>query len=344
MALTEFYVDPVGGNDSTGDGLADVSAWKTVQKMLNTVTASAGGDRCNVKNTGDDVLGSTLSFASYGVPLETRPLVLQGYSDVKADGGIGGINGGGNQIILSTTADGISIIDMHLHNGGGVGAGILRIDNSLVLLRCEINNTEGWGVRADFGNTIVGCYFHDIGASGILIGAGTIGYNFFQNDGTFDMDECIEANASDGLNIYRNIFSVDGTTNGVDAAEQWKISVSQNTFYSTGTGIGIKVQDDNGHAQQGFVNNIIEGWATGINHQNTTNAEGPTYIFGNAFFDNDTDEDGDIILLDNEFLSETPLAKSGANTYANRRTFFRPLDVGNVLSPIGGMGGAKGAI
>ena len=54
-----------------------------------------------------------------------------------------------------------------------------------------------------------------------------------------------------------------------------------------------------------------------------------------AFFNNTTDEDlpaGEILYNDgdNESLGSSPFAKSGADTFANRFTYFAPNDVGNV--------------
>jgi hypothetical protein len=54
---------------------------------------------------------------------------------------------------------------------------------------------------------------------------------------------------------------------------------------------------------------------------------------GNGFFNNTTQATFDIAHLDlgdNETLASTPFAKSGADTFANRATYFAPLDVGNV--------------
>ena len=113
MALTEYYVAPSSGNDTTGNGLTDGTAWATVQKALDTITAGAGGDRINVKNDSgtDDVLASALTLATYGAPTNAAPLVIQGYTTTAGDGGIGGISGNALVPIISLgTEDYVSFI------------------------------------------------------------------------------------------------------------------------------------------------------------------------------------------------------------------------------------------
>jgi hypothetical protein len=54
----------------------------------------------------------------------------------------------------------------------------------------------------------------------------------------------------------------------------------------------------------------------------------------NGMYNNATDYSGSVDIIqalgDNESLGSSPFAKSGADTFANRFTYFEPADVGNV--------------
>ncbi len=39
---TNYYVDPANGDDDTGDGLTSDSAFKTIQKALDTIEGEHG--------------------------------------------------------------------------------------------------------------------------------------------------------------------------------------------------------------------------------------------------------------------------------------------------------------
>ena len=90
MAKSEYYVDPLNGSDTTGDGLSDGTAWQTVQNALNSITKNTtDGDRINVKDTADDVLTAPLQFGAIGSYSLTYGLLIEGYSTNAGDGGVG---------------------------------------------------------------------------------------------------------------------------------------------------------------------------------------------------------------------------------------------------------------
>src|SRR5690242_15767610 len=97
---SDYYVDPLNGNDSTGTGTSG-NPWQTTQKALNTITRNTtNGDRINIRNTASDVLTGALSFATYGTPTTVAPLILEGYSSTAGDSGIGTLDGNASFIAL----------------------------------------------------------------------------------------------------------------------------------------------------------------------------------------------------------------------------------------------------
>jgi hypothetical protein len=106
-----------------------------------------------------------------------------------------------------------------------------------------------------------------------------------------------------------------------------------------------------------ITNNIVEGFGTQKAFE-LTDSSRPKVVAGNAAYNNGTDFDltGTLpwsssqpytaptvipIELDNESLSGSPFAKSGALTFDNRFTYFAPNNVGNVL---GGAYNGQGAL
>jgi len=93
MAITNYYVDPGGGDDATGDGSIG-TPWKTTQYALDHIVRnSTNGDQVNIKAGAADVLAASLSLATYGAPTYDAPLRFRGYTNIANDGGYGDIHG-----------------------------------------------------------------------------------------------------------------------------------------------------------------------------------------------------------------------------------------------------------
>ena len=83
---------------------------------------------------------------------------------------------------------------------------------------------------------------------------------------------------------------------------------------------------------------MVEGFSgTGGSGFNFFNATVPLGMYeGNAAYNNTTNyaNVGDVGKrdngTDNEVLSASPFAKSGADTFANRYVYFAPVDTGNI--------------
>lgn len=265
MATTETYVDPAiaanTGSGTIGDPYGDL------QHALNTITRNAtDGDRINVKAGTAEILAATLSLSTYGTPSLTAPLIIQGYTSVANDGGIGEITGNaGNFCVYDKDSNSskvcIYFIDLKIGNTGT--AEVFDFAGNNFLLNCEIHTSSNAnGVAASFSGPLrlVNCYFHDLtGADGVeLAGTGSQVFGcFFDNVGTTNS---LNVNVG-GCSVVNNIFRLSGADTSVDAitvASAFALIVN-NTIYSSvaNTGRGINV---NGNACA-VLNNIVEGYS-----------------------------------------------------------------------------------
>ncbi len=346
-APTNYYVDPAiaanTGAGTIGDPYGDL------QHALNSVTRdSSNGDCFNVKAGTDEVLTATLTTSTYGTPTANAPIMFRGYTSAANDGGIGGISGAGTYAIWDdVNIDGVMFKDMHLHNCGSATY-ILRFDNDARLVRCEIDNCSGGGVYADRGLQLVGCNLHNIGAIGVTTGTINIApyiYGCYFKNGANSFTTAITQAASSQSVITHCIFSLSGTSNAISFVGKVG-AINHNSIFTTGSGTGISITSGDFGETSYCLNNLLEGWTTGLLFSATTTNQ-TAILSGNAAFNCTTafNINADHALPDdNETLGATPFAKSGSDTYANRATYFKPVDTGNVYSPYAGMASAKGAI
>ena len=265
MARNEYYVDPGSGNDTTGDGSSG-TPWATVQKAMTDGTVdAAGGMRINVKAGTADVLTAALTVPASMTFL--APCMVEGYTTTAGDGGIGEIDGDATYAIVSnTSAEGLSFVNMKL---GNVGANnIVSIDRFCMLAACELHGSTGTtnaAFRSNLGNcAMVGCHLHNIAGFGAY-SINTVDGNYFKN-GTNDFAGCVAlALAGFPTSVTNNIFSLDGTSVGVDLTEGgYMTSVYGNTFFDSG-GSGKAIEaSGNGAIISSIYNNYIEGFSTGI--------------------------------------------------------------------------------
>jgi len=340
---TARFIDPVNGNDTTGDGLAHGTAWATVQHALDNTTRDAtNGNIFHINSSGDDTSSAPLDFTTFnsGGGSAGAPVIFEGYASTAGDGdfeagtGIGGISGGGSNSIFSST--GLSYIWMrhlHLHNCGS--AAIINLDNQIRIFECELDNTSGNGIDVDNGSSIEGCHIHNVGGQGIRLFNATNAvakYNFLAN-GTNDFSDAI-ATGNQHNRVEGNIISVDGTSNGI-ALQGINDRCENNTVYSSSTsGVGIRIVA-NADIDAGIINNYVEGFDDGIDTAAITSNSVPI-LAHNAVYNantNDYDDTGEAIGFedDNESLGSSGIAKSGSATdFGNRETYFAPADVGNM--------------
>jgi hypothetical protein len=213
---TQYYVDPGGGNDTTGDGSIG-TPWATVQHALDNITQdTTNGDQINIKAGTADTLSASLSLATYGSP--SKVLIFRGYTSAANDGGIGEIDGNGSYSIISTTAFYVVFCDMELHNSGS--AAVLSLGSGTQVVNCEIHNTTGSGLIINTFTIATLNYIHNCGTYGINAGSyNQIVANTLVN-GTNKFTRAI--NASLGNNVMGNVVSVDGSSVGIYVA-RWRI-------------------------------------------------------------------------------------------------------------------------
>lgn len=343
-APTETYVDPSIAGDSGAGSSGD--PYGDLQYALNTMTRDGtDGDRINIKAGTDEILAAALTLATYGAPTAAAVLVFEGYTSTAGDGGIGGISGNASVSVMASTAyDYIGFKNLHLHNCGS-STWVLQVDNSCKVINCEIDNCEGGGLDGDTGFMVYGCNIHNLGGTGIAWGGsyGAVVGCYFTN-GANVMTTCIDTAIHYG-HIMFNVMSLTSTTEGIDVDGDPSL-VMHNSLFTTGTGIGIDATYSTYGNYSSFLNNVIEGFSTGL-LLNTDASTNLPIVLGNAGYGNDTDislHADNFLESDNESLGASPFAKSGSDTYALRATYFAPVDTGNVFSPYLGMATAKGAI
>lgn len=342
MAKSEYYVDPLNGSDTTGDGLSDATAWQSVQHALDNITKNTtDGDRINIKDTADDVLSATLDFTTIGSYAYTYSLVFQGYTSTAGDGGIGGISGGGGNFSISGGSY-KNWKDMRLHNTGT--ATILTTARSSVE-NCTFENGSN-GVSHNIGS-ILGCRFYDLTGAGVVTYRSIVAQNHFENGTTNKMTSGVNV-TSTTCSVVNNTFSIDGSTTAIRSNSD-PIQIFGNSILSNGgTGDGIYLGKDTYGSI--IANNLVEGFSgaggAGISRQINGSTRDASLI-NNSVYNCTTEYEGafDYAALNegNESLGDSPFSKSGADTFENRRIYFAPADVGSVIG--GGIGGTdRGAI
>jgi len=344
-APNNYYVDPLNGDDTTGDGLSDGTAWQTLAKAAATISRdTTDGDRINVKDSATATVTAALALAGSS----TAPWIIQGYTSTSGDGGIGVISGGGTVSIYSNAAGtGILFMDLELTNTGANT--IVLCDNFCRFVNVYFHDTTGDGIDADNMVDVFNCRLENIGGVGVNAFYGHVSHCYFANGAnSFTTAVTLTSALQQHCVVCSNIFNLSGTSAGVSiSANDAGASVFGNSFFTSGTGTALDLTTDaNAGAGNLVANNLFEGWTLGLDLSAAT-TQSVTIVQGNAGFDNDTDFDisAEIVLVgDNEALAASPFAKSGAATFANRNTYFKPVDTGNVLSPAGGLTGAKGAV
>jgi hypothetical protein len=333
---SQYYVDPSGGSDATGDG-AIGNPWQTVQHALDTITRdSTHGDQINVRDTADDVLSGTLDLTSYGSASAAAPLVFRGYTSAAKDGGKGGMSGGGGGFpIWSSSQSYVYFIDMHLHNVGA--ASIVEFlsggGNYQGILNCEVDNGTGsYAINLSTDRAVcINNHVHNFGGVGIFVdGDDTKVCDNYLANGANDFSYAIHLSGY-GTAVLRNIISVDGAAYGIYTDGIVNCLVAHNSVRGGGsTGAGFYVSNSNAF-QQTLTNNVVAGFSgaggAGIRLANSSR-QYPWYA-GNACWNNatnyaDVGDEDELLAEDNEELASHPFDESGSDTFANRFTYFAP--------------------
>ena len=327
MALAEYYVDPTSGSDATGNGTSDGTAWATVQKALNTITQGTFGDRINVKVGSADVLSASLTFATYGVPAVTKPLVVQGYTTTAEDGGIGEIDSNGNAVINDVTLDAVFLVDMKVGSSIANTNVLLALDNNCGMVRCEIYGSSNTvAIDVDLDCLLVDCYIHTVSGTKVVFGSNNLRIFNCYIDGTAGaMNNGVIQNTGNDCKFIDNIVHCNSTTARGMSVGGPDITIVGNTLYNAAAGTDGAIWSSSGAAGTGNVilNNIIEGWSGtgGLPIEYTSSGHEPCVIVaGNIYYDNATNAPSwagqpPIVSADNAVPGSSPLNAPGSGDF-----------------------------
>lgn len=306
--LTNYFVDPGGGSDVTGDGTIG-TPWATVQHALDTITRNAtDGDRVNIKAGTADVLGATLSLATYGTPTAAAPLIFQGYTATADDGGQGELDGGGAVGIWATASTGVSFVDLKLGNCGA--ADIIDTKDYGVCANCELHHSSGFAVDAVGPFEVVGCYIHDM-TGATVIDHGPNVYGCYINVAVTTSVIMVTGNKRASGNIIY-VAGADTSVNGIHLVGHGA-SADGNIVYSSNANTSSGIWGQYGYAV--IVNNIVVGWS-GAGGEGL-NCDTLSYRGANAFYNNTTAQSAPAGKWDYRFADDVTLAADPFTDAAN---------------------------
>ena len=334
-ALTEVYVDPsIAAN--TGSGTIG-SPYGDLQYALNTVTRdSTNGNRINIKAGTAEILTATLDFTTYGTPTAAAPLVFQGYTSAAGDAGKGDIDGNnGNFNIFNGGRSHVRFIDLHVHNTGT--ASVIKLGaTGCGVLQCEVDTTTLDGIENNTSDAfIIANNIYGFGRAGAALGKGIIADNFIIISHSTGGSGAINLNPAaitDVSVIERNIIYLTADNNGINLAAGSLALVRHNSIYCSVASTRRAIFDQGGAV---ILGNIMEGFSGvgGAGVDNIGAAAAMRLLGFNSAYNCETPFDVsevDTNLGSNETLSASPFAKSGSPTFANRFSYFAPVDVGVV--------------
>jgi hypothetical protein len=251
------------------------------------------------------------------------------------DGGIGAINGSNHQI----WAGGKSFVLFHdLEITGGVGAAGFPISVGSGDSFCYFKNiylhsfnsgASAWLTLLGNSCVVAGCRMEGNDAVGIYISGNATGSKVSQN--WIQGGTGIRHQSPFAAFIEQNII-VNPSNFGIYAPSP--AYIHRNSIYSAGgTGVGIRT-DAGSDGYIDLVGNVVEGFSgsggKGYQLSRNMSAKGKNAVYNcNSGYVVTGDVYRD--LGDDETLSSSPFAKVGTVTnYADRMTWFTPLNVGNV--------------
>jgi len=327
MAFTDYYVDPsINANSGTGtigDPFGDL------QYALDSVTRnSTDGDRFNVKSGTSENISSGISVAAYGNGTASAPLIIQGYTSLAGDGGRGVIDGGSSATtIFGNNSCTVHFVDMDLQN---TAFDIIEACGQFShFIGCKISNSGYEGITLNYYGRVFNCEISGFGRYGI--------YNALYSVIHGNYIECSSGSSGIYLNgsrseVTKNIVTGNPSNSSILIAGSINNITGNSILANSSTARGIY---DGGSLKSycSIFNNIVEGFSgtggVGIDLSSNTEA---SFIDFNASFDNATDYSMGkaIYTSQNEVLTTSGFSKSGSNTYANRFTYFEPVNTGNI--------------
>lgn len=298
-APIEYYCDFSAGNDTTGDGLSDATAWKTVQKALDTITRNTThGDRINVKSTTPELLGTALTGATYGNGAVLAPLIIQGYTATAGDGGIGVISGNASVACVNDSARQFWIFrDLQFTNCAANQ--IVFMGANCTFWNVKFDTGTGGGLRSTSGSRIRGCRFENLGGTSLRASSNHVSGCYFKNGANVAATFLAQEGA--GGSAHDNIFNASGATDCINQSQT--CDIIRNRFYSSaGTGQAIIAGASSimlGRIEYNYIEGFSGSGGKGIQATAGVNPDIISLI-KNYYFNNETDKDlgGDTFISD----------------------------------------------
>jgi hypothetical protein len=338
--VSSYYVDPSIDADSGAGTIGD--PYGDLQYALDNITGSNAGNVINIKAGTAEVLTGTLDFSTYGTPsFNNNPVTFAGYTSAEHDGGIGEIDGNGLYSIYNeASGEGVLFRDLTIGNCGANP--VATIDRFLGFYNCKIHGTSGNAVvGGSDGVYFDSCWFDDV-AGYAASAVGVLLTNCLFTDGTTNVFGST-AILEEVSGIVRCCFEW-GTAAAAVSSLATRTTVEACSFLTTNASA---VAVDFRAIRAGNVNgNLMDGGAymfdvgnsekmSGVYRNNSGNVATGVY--------SGTPDDADSTFVNNEVLASSPFAKTGSiSAFADRLTYFAPVDTGDVLSHDGGL--ARGAV
>lgn len=286
MARAEYYVDPTDGDDGTGDGTSELTAWATVDHALGQITPGGDGDRINVKNNGDETSAQwTLTdYAASGSA--TAPLIIEGYGSSIGDGTLATVDCNGGKLDDGSAFEWLIFRSLKFKDWGA--AELRDCDRFNMFENCEFDGESARDrcLELDYYSYVANCAFYnfasgndviDIDGSGIVIYACYIEGSFTRGIRSRGQGNFIVGNV-----VRRTGNTISGT--GIECSSS--AICANNTVYSNVACTGSGIESNRCSI---VVNNYVEGYS-GVGGQGfvMTSGQPAIVLINNHAYNNTT--------------------------------------------------------
>jgi hypothetical protein len=231
-----FYVDGVGGNDSTGDG-TQALPWKTISKALTACTANVHDCIILLPNASG---GPTTITESAPIAIAKSCVQIRGPGhDVNVT-----LNTSGN--VFDITASGVGLSGFRVTTFSGASSAGVEISGGADFVRLEklwIESSHRDGVRINVGNLceVVNCFISSAGRDGIRMdsGAGSGQHNRMTGNiirGCGGSGINMQGSDASNCSIFGNLIR-DNVVGITVASGATNVSVTDNRLIGNGTSI-----------------------------------------------------------------------------------------------------------
>lgn len=327
-------------NLASSDGTTEALAWADLQYCCDAETAmSSDGAWIHIKNGTKEVLVETFLTSTLGAPGYNKPLNISGYQTNIKDHGVAEIDYAGVDGNLGYWQGGL-VSDLEVHNGDDTNP-LIHPPRYGVLYNVYAHDNGGDGISNQSNTTVAYCRVEDVGGVGIYLDQSMSNCEgcYIKQGTNHTMTDAIWARHQ-SITIVNNIISLDSTTDGIAISGNYSGRlVVGNTLLSTGTGTGIAASQTMAEGGSLFANNYVEGFAKAMDVTGGNGQTGGAHA-GNAYYNcttGYTSVNEHTLLIGGssvawENLSNSGIAKTDSDTYANRFTYFKPVASGDMLT------------